>query len=368
MNTQDTQLDKIRSTWRFDLNEIIQSCAGIYPTESTTALTDAFMWCYHPDHPVAFDEFCNRVHYAPNTVYKIFTGRYKGEGDKLLPPPKKLIDSIRHFLAIEKERLPGGRTEFIKTPTVQKIWMACDFARESQTPVLVWGKSQLGKTWALREYAEKQEKTIYCSMESGLTFTALVKHLAEALGCKSEKQSELREEIKKALRPDMVLILDEMHLLCHTLHGVNFFKCIEFIRRLGDNSGAGMVLCGTELFLNRLRAGEHGAMEQIMRRGVHRFQLPDLPTVKDVQMVIETSGLKWASVSESVTVKSVSENPRTLLRTLAKRDGLKSITERIRYARRLASKRNAESLTWEHFVEAHLIIASQSEKDEKGGW
>ena len=24
----------------------------------------------------------------------------------------------------------------------------------------------------------------------------------------------------------MVLILDEMHLLCHTLHGVNFFKLL----------------------------------------------------------------------------------------------------------------------------------------------
>jgi len=55
-----------------------------------------------------------------------------------------------------------------------------------------------------------------------------------------------------------------------------------------------------------------------------------------------------------------------VLKTLALRDGLTAITERIRYARKLAA-RARQPLAWTHFVETHLSI--QADKTPAAtGW
>ena len=47
--------------------------------------------------------------------------------------------------------------------------------------------------------------------------------------------------------------------------------------------------------------------------------------------------------------------PYEMIRLLTRNEGLKSFTERLRYARKL-SQRSEQPLTWDHFVEAHTRI------------
>ena len=137
------------------------------------------------------------------------------------------------------------------------------------------------------------------------------------------------------------------------------------IREIYDEVHCGMVLCGTTLLLDKMQEGARGELEQLMRRGVHRCALPQQPTKGDVSAILKRSGLEFPDRKLVVQVQGIEDKPYETLRQLAKENGLLAITERLRYARKIASRRK-EDLTWEHVTEAHLTIASQAQADE--GW
>jgi hypothetical protein len=126
-----------------------------------------------------------------------------------------------------------------------------------------------------------------------------------------------------------------------------------------------MVLCGTKLLLDRMQEGSHKEMEQTMRRGVHRCILPDQPTKGDISAICEKAGLEFPARTMEVELRGIVEKPYEVLRQLAKNQGLKSVTERLRYATKLASRRGGK-VSWQTFVEAHLTIAAASEQNK--GW
>jgi hypothetical protein len=118
-----------------------------------------------------------------------------------------------------------------------------------------------------------------------------------------------------------------------------------------------MVLGGTRLLAAKVAAGQHGEMEQVVRRGVHKLVLPAMPTRGDLEAIFERAGLEFPDRREEVQAGAVRERPYEVVRQLAKQEGLKSICERLRYAAMLAGKDGRE-LSWEHFVRAHLTILS----------
>jgi hypothetical protein len=114
-----------------------------------------------------------------------------------------------------------------------------------------------------------------------------------------------------------------------------------------------------------MQGGKHTEMEQLLRRGVHKLQLPAMPTKADLEKILERHELDFPDRKLEVTVKGFKEKPYDLLKQLAKVEGLLSITERIRYAHKLAEKRG-EDISWDHFVAADLLIKSNSQPDH--GW
>ena len=218
----------------------------------------------------------------------------------------------------------------------------------------------MGKTWALEAYTQDNNhgRTVYCRMKAASGLGGMVRRLAQRLGVSpNANTADLVDRIKNALTPDMLVILDEMHLLMYTYRKASFFACLEVIREIYDESDCGMVLCGTRLLEERVNERE---LEQLLRRGVHRFSLPDAPTRGDVAAILDKTGLELPKRDLDVHVQGLSEKPYDLLRQLSRSNGLKAITERIRYARKIAAKRE-ERINWGHFITAHLTIAKQSE-------
>jgi DNA transposition AAA+ family ATPase len=349
--------DNVRASWRHSLQDLQSNCAQ-YQEEDRKTLVDAFLWCVNGPSPMRFQTFCERVGYQSNTVDRILRGRYVGEGGKTLPPPPKLLKAIRNLLALEKERALGGSQDFVLTPTAKKIHRACALARESQTPVFLWGPSHIGKTWALERFAAENNhgRTIYIRMQAASGLGGMVRTIARSLGISDKSNTaNLLDYIKNGVTQDMLLIIDEVHLLQYTYRLASFFGCMEVLREIHDRTHCGMVLCGTKLLLDKLRQGEHKEMEQIMRRGVHRTALPSQPTPADVKAIVEHWGLDFPDKKLLCEVDKRTEQPYAILRQIGKRDGLKAITERLRYARKLASKRK-QKVAWIHFCQAHLII------------
>lgn len=357
--------DTVRASWPFSLHQIRSNISHCSP-EGKEALVSAFLWCTDSKHPIAKSEFARRVQYSENTIYRLLSGKYvDSETKRQLDVPDGLIKGINSFLELERERFIGGRSEFVLTPTAKRIWHGCDVARESRSPVFIWGPSQLGKTTALERYAHQNNhgRTSYCRIKAASGLGGLVRRVAERVGVSpNSNTSQLIDYIKGALTEDMVLILDEVHLLAYTYRKASFFACMEVIREFHDETHCGLVLCGTNLLEGELKARE---MEQLLKRGVHRISLPGAPTVGDVTAILEKLELPFPERGALVTVNKVTEEPYALLRQLAKTSGFKAITERLRYAKKLASKAKAR-ISWQYFIEAHLLIAAES--SDKDGW
>jgi DNA transposition AAA+ family ATPase len=354
--------DTVRASWPFSLHQIRINIAHCAP-EGREALVSAFLWCTDPRHSIRRDEFSRRVGYSENTIYRILSGKYiHSETKRQLDVPDDLVKAIHNFLDLERERFLGGKTEFVKTPTAARIWHGCNIARESRSPVFIWGVPQIGKTTALERYAQDNNhgRTVYVRMKAASGLGGMVRRIAENVGVSPKSNTaNLTDYIKGALTQDMVLILDEVHLLAYTYRKASFFGCMEVIREIFDETHCGLVLCGTQLLQDELTARE---LEQLLKRGVHRIALPAAPTRGDVSAILEAAGLEFPDRGSKVTVKGATEEPYQVIRQLAKKEGLKAITERLRYGRKLAARRK-ETLSWEHFVEAHLTIAAQATAD-----
>jgi len=193
----------------------------------------------------------------------------------------------------------------------------------------------------------------------------MIRRIAERLGVSpNSNTANLVDYIKNSLTQDMLLCLDELHLLMYTYRRQSFFACLEVIREIYDEVRCGLVLCGTTLLMDKIAEGARGEMEQLLRRGVHRITLPNMPTKGDVTAILQHWQLEMPKRGASVTVQGITEDPLGILRKLAKHDGLLAITERLRYARKL-SERAGEDLSWKHVVEAHLTIEHEAQETEE---
>lgn len=355
----------VRASWQFSLDDVRQNIAQ-YPEDASNALVAAFLWCIDPRHPLAKPDFARRVGASDNLLYKLYTGKYRSPEGEQLFPADELIKAIQHFLTLEKERFDSGETQFVVTPTAKKIFNACELARESQSIVFLWGPSHIGKSWALEHHTASNNhgRTAYSRLEAASGLGGMVRRIATDLGISDNSSTAaLIGRIKNGLTPETLLILDECHLLAYTYRKGSFHNCMEVIRELHDKSKAGIVLCFT--LLDDVRAASQKELQQLWRRGVHKVPLPVMPTKADLAAILQHSGLHFPSASDRVTVNGATDKPYDVLRQLAKTEGLKAITERLRYGRKLANK-TGDKLEWRHVIDAHLRIEKQARQE--GEW
>ena len=355
--------DNTRASWPFSLHTIRSNMSHCDPARREVMIS-AFLWCVDEAHPVAIDTFADAIGYAKNTVYKVYSGKYRDVDGALLDIPDKMAAAARTFLDLARERYIGRGIGFVSTPTAAKIWTACDLARESQTPVFLFGRSHVGKTAALERYAHDHNHghTVYVRMKAACGLGGMVRRIASRCGISANSNtSDLIDRIKNALTPDMLLILDELHLLQYTYRKASFFACVEVIREIFDETRCGLVLSGTLLLLDKLQAGEKAEMEQILKRGVHRFHAAI--TRHDVAAICKSYGLDMPRKADEVVVQGIVEKPYAMLEQLSKDNGLLAVTERLRYAAKIAS-RKTEPVTWHHVVAAHLTIQDEAAEEK----
>lgn len=361
--------NNIRASWNFSLDNIRGDIAR-YSPEAKQALTALFRWCIDPLHPMSKPDVARRLNTSDNTLYKLYTGKYRHpQTGEQLGPSAELIIAIHKFLAREAEQFSTGQKDFILTPTARKIVTACELARESRTPVFIVGPSHIGKTWTLERYYTPRNNhgaTIYCRMRAASGLGGMVRRIADDVGISDNSNTAaLIDRIKNALAPNMLLILDELHLLAHTYRAGSFHNCMEVIREIYDEVGCGMVLSFT--LLDEVRAASQKQLQQLWRRGVHKVFLPVMPTKKDIELILNHHGLEFPEPKQTITIRDgraqIVENPYQILKQVAQLEALKAVTERIRYGHKLAA---GGKLKWEHFVTAHLLIAKNATQD--GEW
>jgi DNA transposition AAA+ family ATPase len=362
--------DAVRGTWNISLDDLQRNLSH-NSQDAIDVFIACFRWCISDEHPLSVAELAERVQADHTLIRRLFQGKYlHPQTGARLPISEKLLKAMREFLRLEGERMSARRVGFLMTPTARSIFNYCDLARESQTPVFIIGPSHIGKTWALREYTEQNNhgRTIYVRLKAASGLGGMIKAIGAALGISDKANTaDMIARIKRGLKSNMLLVLDEVHQLVYTYRKESFFACLEVLREIYDETGAGVVICATDLLFKRV-ADNRGELEQFFRRGVHKKILPAQPQRGDVAMIAEASGLEMPDRDDRVTVTvngtAITERPYEMLRQIGKEEGLKAISERLRYGQKLANKARAK-LTWEHVVRAHFIIkqAAQPQND-----
>lgn len=357
----------VRATWNFSADTFLDACKE-YPEHTKETMLSVLRWCIDPKHLIPRAEFAHRVGYDETTIYKFFLNKYLHPETKAPQvPPEKFVRAAMLFMAMERERFEGGETEFVMTPTAKKVWAFCDLARESRSMAMLYGPSHVGKTWAVEHYTQNNNhgRTVYCRMHAASGLGGMVRVIADACGISDRSNTaDLIDRLKRAFTADSLLVLDEMHLLANTYRQGSFFACVEVIREIYDATHCGMVLIWTRI--DSLKKHSQVELQQVWRRGVHKMPLPEYPTKGDVAAIAAHSGLEWPDKKAAVVIGKRSEVITEALRQVAKTEGLKAITERMRYGRKLAS-RAGDKLDWKHVVRAHLMIADQA-AIQTGGW
>lgn len=376
-----------RASWNTSTDLIRQNCSH-FSADELDLMVALFRWCTDPRHPLRREEAAVRIGCSPELLYQLMRGIYRNPDKTLKRPSEDFIRKARNFLDIEAKRYAAAGSDFVLTPTADKINTACNLARESKSPVILWGPSQIGKTWGLRNYQSNNNhgRTTMVEIEAACGLGGLVRTCAKASGISDKSNTpDLIERLKNAWSPDTLVILDEMHLLQHTYRKGSFFSSIEVLRRIHDYSGFGLVMSWT--LLDSLKASSQTELVQIWRRGVHKVALPTMPTKMDLAVILKHYGfegeemtirdkdnnVRFSGVFPSRELKvtlpvkdgdDIVEYPYEILRQVAKTSGLKAITERIRYARHLAGKKKGQ-VSWHDFVKAHLMIEKQSIQEKE---
>lgn len=357
----------VAQSWRITLDQL-QANLSHNSQEAIELFSWCYLWCIDEKNAVTLGEFANQVNSDKTVISRIVQGTYlTPDKARRMTISDRIMRAMQAFKSLAEERGKDVTTGFVMTPTAKRIWTACDLARESRSPVFIIGPSHIGKTWALAEYTRTHNhgSTLLFRMKVASGRRGMVMPLAERTGYSERTATEdMLSGFKNAMkkRPNTLLAFDEMHQLIYTARKESFFTCMETLREIYDECGNGMVFCATDLLLTRIR-DNRAELEQFFRRGVHKVVLPDQPQKGDVAAIAETLGLEFPEKGYTVKVRvgrsEVTDTPYDLLKQIGREEGLKAITERLRYAGRFA-KKDGTKLDWTHFVRAHHTIGANS--------
>ena len=256
----------------------------------------------------SFDQTAALVDYSGATLSRLFAGKYEGALDKV-------VQQIDSYLELEREREKMKSDRFIENSIWTKINNLCNFAITRNAMVRLVGPSQIGKTYCLKEYMRRSNKQVcYVRIPAAPTMKLVVEAFARAVGVNSSiRVDDARQRVAKAVGRNTLLIIDELHELVMSAGKGTAMKCIEWIREIWDNSGCGMVLCGTKSLEDDLinDARMKGWLVQIDQRCQRVMNLPTRLPMEDIVLATEAYGITGSTATVAGILASIRMNRLT---------------------------------------------------------
>ena len=319
--------------------------------EKTENLPDdqklAIRWLhsYYYDSGQSLSDVGTAIGYDGGNVSKIFAGKYVGN-------LADFVTAISRFRKLTEERASVNRAPYIKTDLYREIEDTCQLALTYQKIAFIYGESQVGKTAALKQYAEDHNhgETTYITMPVG----GMLSHFLAALAAKVRMTSSARGDILqlnifKCFGPNNLLIVDEsLRALQAKAYGGSSLKTMDFIRDLHDQTGCGVVLCGTNVFRERMDdKALRQFLNQFKRRSIIRRQLPDVPSESDLN-----------AFARHYKLQPATGDAFKLQKRVVNEHGLGVWLTTLTCAARAASKRKNSEMNWGDVLKAHAFFAS----------
>lgn len=232
------------------------------------------------------------------TVSLYLKGEYKGVVSAIDEKVEQLIARYRDKVTESKYS-----TEFVKTLTARKAMDVIKYAHVESELNVIFGAAGLGKTQILKQYTKENSGAVLIETDPSCVPKTLLKRIAKAIGATDTGTNDtLLEAITAKLKgSERVLLIDEAELLST--------RALEFIRRIHDLTGVGVVLAGMPRLLINLK-GKNNELAQLYSRVSFALDLGNQLPESDLALLAETS-LGTAEHNETL-LKAAKGNARRL--------------------------------------------------------
>lgn len=349
---EETGADRAHSHLNISGDTVKQALADLEKKgelDPTQVATVWWFYCHCRTEGFDLKESAKQIGKDTTTLYRVFTGKYGASLDNVC------LDIVR-YRKIAEERSLRVKLDFVETSVWKITEKVCNGALRSQTIAFIYGDSQIGKTTCLEEYARRNNhgQTKYVRMPASAGVQLFMKEMARSCFVSPESSFEgIRDRVLNAIDDKTLIILDEVHQTFLSYQQSSQIKVLEVIREIYDRTHCGMVLCGTNVLKKELLEGKLAKMlEQLRRRGTIKVQLNPHPPRVDLDRIAKRFGLPPAEGGAAEVVKDMIHT-----------SGLGMYIQFLQSASTLAG-RQGKKLNWDHFVQAHDIIAKLSTRGE----
>ncbi len=184
------------------------------------------------------------------------------------------------------------KLDYVETATARGIQNLMAVTHATGDIQLVIGEAGLGKTMAVRHYAERHEDVVLVEVEPTFNAKVLLTALCEKLGLTPARGNHdmMISICRKLENSGRLLIIDEAELLQH--------KPLEILRRIHDLSGVGVVLAGMPRLRANLR-GKRGEFKQLYSRIGFCYDLGNQLSDEDM-CVLASAAMGEATYNDSL--------------------------------------------------------------------
>lgn len=230
---------------------------------------------YMDEQELSQSQVSGQIGRSTATVNQYLQGKYKGDVEAIDKLVVNLIERAR-------SKAQDVAADFVETPTAKRILEICGLAHAMNDVYLVIGEAGLGKTVALKRYAQLNANVVMLEVDPTFSAKVLLAELCMALGLQPSRNNHenMQNIVKKLKGSERLLIVDEAELLTN--------KPLEVLRRIHDKSGIGMVLAGMPRLRANLR-GARGQYKQLYSRIGLALDLKDKLPKEDIGMLCEAA-------------------------------------------------------------------------------
>lgn len=194
---------------------------------------------YAVDHDWTLRTLADKLPVSTTVMHRLLIGAYQAPTG----PHLSKLDDLCGLLALRQQSTSDG--PFIETALARYVMQIAELTHVNQYASMLVGKTQWGKTWALKEYARRHPGTVILVRCPVVTSPGrLLYRIAAQLGLSVKGNTEFQiAKIVNRLTPEHLLIVDEIH---HALDSDKTGrKGIEQLREIYDETQCGMLLVGT---------------------------------------------------------------------------------------------------------------------------
>ncbi len=326
------------------------SLAKLVESGAATEEQASLVWwyfCHCKSNGFGTKRCAREIGVEATTIYRVFNCSYRAS-------LAQVCARIRNYKRAVEERAGLNELPFVVTSVAASVEQVCHAAWLSQSVAMIWGESQIGKTYALQHYAANHNhgQTKYVRIPAAATKTIAAQELARSCYVSADGGwHTIRDRVVRAVDANNLMLVDEFHELFVSTSTQNAVAVLDFLRELHDRSGCGLVLCSTNIGRDAVESGKLAPiLKQLSKRGVVKLQLPDLAPIADYWLLAsEIFGL--AKPTDQAIVEVV--------KTLRHKSGIGVFSDYLKMGARLA-KNKGEDYTWNHFAAAHDALAALS--------